>query len=91
MLSAPARVKAVGIKGNSSGNYGVVDLYDGTSNAGTADLRLVAHDNNNRRTYSWIRIPGNGIRFSEGVYVDFPTGVSGGTDACHSIWVVYQD
>ena len=65
----PVRVKGYQIK--PGGTAGQIDLYDNATEA-SGTVRLSLDITTNTAVISTI-IPGEGIRFTNGVYVDLPT------------------
>jgi hypothetical protein len=65
----PVRVKGYQIK--PGGTAGQIDFYDNVS-AASGTIRLSLDITTNTAVISTI-IPGEGIRFSNGVFVDLPT------------------
>ena len=66
----PVRVKGYQIK--PGGTAGQIDFYDNAS-AASGTIRLSLDITTNTAIISTI-IPGEGIRFNNGVFVDLPTG-----------------
>ena len=71
IFAGPCRVK--GYAATSGGTAGEVVFYDNAS-AASGTYRLVVHIPANLTAVNTLNIPGEGIKFNNGVYVTVPTG-----------------
>lgn len=72
IFAGPCRIAGYQIK--PGGTAGQIDFYNNGS-AASGDILLSVDVSTNTAIISTL-IPGDGIRFSNGCYVDFPSGTS---------------
>ena len=70
LFAGPTRVKGFSV--SPGGTAGEIEFYDNAS-AASGTIRLTLNISVNQALDS-LAIPGEGIRFDNGVYVDMPTG-----------------
>jgi len=73
VFSGPTRVK--GYQVAPGGTAGEIQFYDTTSNSATGTNRLTLHVTTNTAVIATL-IPGEGVRFDNGVYVSLPANSS---------------
>ena len=73
VYAGPTRVKAYAVA--SGGTAGDVIFYDTAANSASGTVRLQFQITTNQAINSLL-IPGEGIRFTNGVYVDMPANAS---------------
>jgi len=80
IIAGPCRI--LGIFWQTNIFQGGMELYDGTDSSGTPAITAYTEAATLSTFESaYVNIPGNGVRFSDGVYIELPDDIAGGSNA----------